>query len=52
MSWVRRIAAIQRRCSNCWGLIDRDEEYFMFLDGRRLCCECPPEETDGEECET
>lgn len=53
MSWVRRINASgkQRRCENCCCVIDRDEVYFLFADGVRLCIDCPPEEHDGEECD-
>lgn len=49
MSWVRRISQIQRRCDNCWDIIDTGEIYFMLSVGTRLCCECPPEDQDGEE---
>lgn len=49
MGWVRRIAKQQRKCSNCWGVIDTEEPYFLTTAGERFCVECPPEAEHGEE---
>lgn len=48
-SWVRRIARIQRRCSNCWDIVDTGEVYFYTSDGQHFCIDCPPEPEHGEE---
>lgn len=51
MGWVRRIngPTKQRRCDNCAGVIDVEEEFFLTINGEKFCIECPPDEEHGEE---
>lgn len=48
-SWVVRIAAQSRVCSSCDDHVRPGRRYFFTAQGERFCCQCPPDDYDGED---
>lgn len=48
MSWVLRVAQVDRICENCDDFVFAGARYFRMSTGERFCCECPP--PGAEEC--